>query len=1314
MKKNVKKLISLLLAVLMLASVLPVTTFALDYSDGSQFSYKIVGEDSNTKYIELTYYRGTNNTVVIPSEIDGCKVVGLKGTFSHKSVKNVVVPEGVEYIDIYTFRKCSGLSVSLPSTLKYIGNDAFVNCNISEINFPEGIQAIEQYAFAYATFKNKDIVLPDSLKYIADYAFGYTNITSVHLGSQVRISKSEYAFGTDILYETNPRLEDYHSPFGGCSDLRKIEADENNEYLKTVDNVLYSKNMEYLITYPSTEKKQSFVIPNSVKCIIPLAFIDGTKIETLTFGSAMEEISALALRNAEIDSLCFDKSPKLKKIGFRAFGKLKGELVIPKSIEVIDDDAFSGCSITSLDFEKPSACAEIGDRAFSDCRELTDVLIPESVVELGDNAFEQCTSLKNFVFEDNSQLAILNGSVFPNSDCLTEINFGKNPALRRIEGVFPSKSISVLDLSECKNLNYIAKEAFKKSSTLTSVNLSNTNLDTIQYRTFWCCENLESVTLPDSVEKILSEAFYGCSSLKSINLDFVFSIDKTAFAESGIDIKDAIKPEQKYNEYLYYEADEYIIISGYTGNDKRLIIPDTINDKPVTVISHNAFRNCNIEHIQFPAMLKRIGYSAFSKIGLKTMSALPETLEFIGDSAFSNNNDLTGDINIPDNVLTIGDSAFFNCSKVKSFTIGQSVTYIGNYAFGNSSISSVKIPDSVTYIGCGAFYKAKDLKSIEFGAGINNIEKLLAASYDYLEKIVVGEDNPNYSSIDGVLCSKDKERLLSYPKSKPDEIFTVPQGVKEIADGSFTGCTGVKEVVFSPTVTVIDENAFSGCNSIESVSFPKTIKSIGVKAFSDCKNLKNVFFEDSFQSDSLDSVFWECSALENVSFGKNVNIYNLFSTFAKSGIKNIDLNCNAKWLYDTFYKSALETVKLYDTIQEIGDQTFLGTQIKSIVIPESVQKIPYAVFADCTELAYVNLNNVDNISEYAFYNCNSLESIDLTGVLYVDEDAFYKCQNLKKFYFTKDEKETYIAKNQFHGNDLLETIVVGSSVNSIQESAFADCLNLENAYISDSVTEIADTAFDNCKNLEIVCTKDSYAQSYAIKNDIPYTTFIVSPIPDQKYTGKEITPSLEVKAKNVSLSLGEDYTAVYSDNINAGTAKVNVVGLGDYSIFASLVKFNIIGQPPVEPDEPDAPVEPSNPVKPDAPVEPSNPVKPDVPVEPSNPVKPDVPVIPQASDDITENGSSPSPDTASANPNKTVTGDTNTNTTSEATTVNEGVVNDNAGSIANDGLTDDSRETTTNSSNDDLSDNEKESIFVKIINAIFSFFNNIIMLFKLW
>lgn len=83
---------------------------------------------------------------------------------------------------------------------------------------------------------------------------------------------------------------------------------------------------------------------------------------------------------------------------------------------------------------------------------------------------------------------------------------------------------------------------------------------------------------------------------------------------------------------------------------------------------------------------------------------------------------------------------------------------------------------------------------------------------------------------------------------------------------------------------------------------------------------------------------------------------------------------------------------------------------------------------------------------------------------------------------------------------------------------FADCTSLTAALIADSVTDISDTAFANCDTLNFVCEEGSYAVNYARRNSISYTTFVAAPIPDQKCTGQEITPDLDVTAQSRKLS----------------------------------------------------------------------------------------------------------------------------------------------------------------------------------------------------
>lgn len=149
---------------------------------------------------------------------------------------------------------------------------------------------------------------------------------------------------------------------------------------------------------------------------------------------------------------------------------------------------------------------------------------------------------------------------------------------------------------------------------------------------------------------------------------------------------------------------------------------------------------------------------------------------------------------------------------------GAPVVYIGYEAFmGCRNLTSVTIPQSVTTLVGGAFANT-GLTSITISKNVTRIDGRVFSDCPSLTAITVDEDNPNYTSIDGVLFTKDLTDLKQYPSGKIDAVYTVPQGVQSIHFYSFSSNPYLQEVVFSDTVTTVGEIAFVACVRLTDVT----------------------------------------------------------------------------------------------------------------------------------------------------------------------------------------------------------------------------------------------------------------------------------------------------------------------------------------------------------------------------------------------------------------------------------------------------------------------------------------------------------------
>ncbi len=169
---------------------------------------------------------------------------------------------------------------------------------------------------------------------------------------------------------------------------------------------------------------------------------------------------------------------------------------------------------------------------------------------------------------------------------------------------------------------------------------------------------------------------------------------------------------------------------------------------------------------------------------------------------------------------------------------GLPVTSIGDYAFSGSSITAVTIPNSVTNIGNFAF------------------------GYCFsLTNIMVDPLNSAFSSVDGVVFNQSQTTLVEYPGGKVGG-YTIPNSVTSIGDGAFSG-SSLTSVTIPNGVTSLGAGAFSGCFSLTNITLGTGVTSIGDYAFEGCSGLTNVTIPNSVTSIG-DYTFYFCTSLTNI------------------------------------------------------------------------------------------------------------------------------------------------------------------------------------------------------------------------------------------------------------------------------------------------------------------------------------------------------------------------------------------------------------------------------------------------------------------
>ena len=429
----------------------------------------------------------------------------------------------------------------------------------------------------------------------------------------------------------------------------------------------------------------------------------------------------------------------------------------------------------------------------------------------------------------------------------------------------------------------------------------------------------------------------------------------------------------------------------------RTSIKKVVVEEGITSIGSYAFTRCNImTEVSLPSTLLMINTYAFDNCRSLSSIDLPNKLWKIETNAFSECVALTR-IELPDSVTTVGSSVFSTCHNLKYVKLSAGMKEIPDSMFFNmDTLNTVIIPEGITSIGDTVFRGGDGITEITIPAQISKIGVAAFADCTKLKNIYVDSDNQYFTSVNGILFSKDMKTLICYPAGRTATTYTVPSGVTKIGYAAFGTAKKLYYIYLPDSVTHIDTYAFTFCDLLQKMTIGPNVVSLGDAALGYNMNLKSVVFENP--NTTLDwHTFSNCVSLTSVTLPQNL-------TRLPTGLFS---GC-----------SKLKEITIPETVTVFGDSCFNScSSLKIIDVPKNVTFIGYDAFYKCTSLEIINIHgNISTVDFRAFQDCTSLKIINLSGTLGTIDTTAFKNTVLKSAYFENATTVNKItSKSVFNG-----------------------------------------------------------------------------------------------------------------------------------------------------------------------------------------------------------------------------------------------------------------------------------------------------------
>lgn len=869
-------------------------------------------------------------------------------------------------------------------------------------------------SFAHCTQLTK-VTIPGCIKSIGDYAFrGCTSLATVIIPGSVK-NIGYYAFSS-------------------CTSLVNLTIKEGVEI---IDDWAFEK----------CSQLKNINLPNGLKNIGEWAFSYCTSLTNIMLPNCHINIGECAflhtgyyndLNNWENNALYINSH--LIKVKSETVGSYN----IKKETITIAEAAFSNCrSLTSVTI--PNSIMSISDLTFFYCTNLTSIIIPYSVTNIGKRAFDGCSSLVEVYYSGNEETT-------------NEINILEyNEKLLEATWIY-----SVV----CGDWRYLCVDKENKTACIVAyegenvigITIPNTldGYKIIEIDTQILPTSIKILTLSDYMVALTPYNFSNLVELQTVNLGAgLLDLGESAFANTKIS---SITIPKQVNQ---------LSIQSFLGMTTLQEIIVDENNQDYSSFNGVLFNKDKSELICCPA--KIIDYE------------IPYTVITIGQKAFCNCINLTS-VTIPNSVTTINSFAFLGCvSLVEVYYFGseeqknstlyinegneplENTTWIYGYVYGDwryicideenktgrvisyeGTDTTIIIPEtlgegkdehSIIEIDPNAL-KNTQVISVTISKSVENLSAFIFMDINTLQEIIVNSDNKNYYTENGVLFNKDKNMLIFCPAKlqKEDGTYEISDAVVTIGENAFRNCTVLTNIIIPNSVTTIEDEAFRNCTNLTDIKIPDSIKDIGDYAFGNCIGLTSIKIPNGVSYIGR-GVFYNCSSLN------------------------------------------------------------------SVIIPDSIKSIGREAFRECKELQRIDLHNVTYIESEAFLlltgEAQSWDYINLNANANVSLDAFkgreqlIKCvyfggnqivfeNNIKdqaiksivqKFYNGVRTEEWEVQDNKltnYFGGDtkiVIPQIIWGVSISTIGFNCFIENKVVQEITVQDNITDIETNAFKGCINL---------------------------------------------------------------------------------------------------------------------------------------------------------------------------------------------------------------------------------------------------------